>query len=66
MPAAEEAASLRDREVEAHHDGDEARGKVLALLERARKNEEEATMIKKKQDELFQRDTEAASGSSTS
>jgi hypothetical protein len=64
--AAEEAASLRAREVEAHRDGDEAGEKVLALLQRARKDEEEAAAIKNKQDELFQRDVEAASGSSTS
>jgi DNA primase len=65
-PTAEEAASLRAREVVAHHDGDEAGEKVLALLQRARKDEEEATSIKNKQDELFQRDAEAASRSSTS
>jgi hypothetical protein len=65
-PVTEEAASLWDREVEAHSDGDKAREKVLALLERARKDKEEATTIKKKQDELFQRDAEAASGSSIS
>jgi pyrroloquinoline quinone (PQQ) biosynthesis protein C len=50
---AEEAASLWAQEVEARRDADEAREKVLALLERARKDEEEATTIQKERDELF-------------
>jgi pyrroloquinoline quinone (PQQ) biosynthesis protein C len=56
---AEEAASLRAREVEARRDAHEAREKVLALLERARKDEEEAMTIQKEWDELFQWDDQA-------
>jgi hypothetical protein len=44
-PAAEEVASLQAREVEVRRDADEAGEKVLALLEIACKNKEEATPI---------------------
>jgi hypothetical protein len=50
-PTAEEVASLRAPKAEARRDADEAREKVLALLERARKDEEVDTVIKKERDE---------------
>jgi pyrroloquinoline quinone (PQQ) biosynthesis protein C len=51
MPAAEEVASLRAPKAEARRDADEAGEKVLALLERAHKDEEVASVIKKEWDE---------------
>jgi hypothetical protein len=53
MPTAEEVASLRAPEAEARRDADETGEKVLALLERARKDQEVATVIKKERDELL-------------
>jgi hypothetical protein len=57
-PLAEEAVNLWIREAEACRHADEAEKMFMDLLERSRKDDEEATWVKKEWDELLERDTE--------
>ena len=52
-PLAEEAANLRSRVAEARRDADEAKKAFEALSERSRKDDKEATRVRKERDELL-------------
>ena len=52
-PLAEEAANLRLRVAEARRDADEAKKAFEALSVRSQKDDEEATRVRKEQDELL-------------
>ena len=52
-PLIEEANSLRSRVAEAHRDTDEAEKAFEALLVRSWRDDEEATRVRKEQDELL-------------
>ena len=52
-PLAKEVASLRLQEAEAHRDMEEGEKAFEELSARAQQDEEEATRIRKKQDELL-------------
>jgi pyrroloquinoline quinone (PQQ) biosynthesis protein C len=54
-----EAVNLRTHEAKAHRHADEAEQTALELLERSRKDDEEATVIKTEWDELLQQDAVA-------
>jgi len=57
-PLDEEVTSLRSRVAEACRDVDEAEKAFEALSARSRKDDEEATRVRKEQDELLQKDAE--------
>jgi len=57
-PLAEEADGLRSRVAEAHRDADEAEKAFEALSVRSRKDDQEATRVRKERDELRQKDAE--------
>ena len=57
-PLAEDADSLRSRVVEARRHADEAERAFKALSARSRRDDEEATKVRKEQDELLQKDAE--------
>ena len=52
-PLTEEAAHLQSWVAEAHRDADKAEKAFEALSARSRKDDEEATRVKNKQDELI-------------
>ena len=52
-PLTEEAASLRSWVAEAHRDTDEAKKAFEALSVRSRKDDKEATRVRKERDELL-------------
>ena len=57
-PLAEKADILRSRVVEARQDADEAKKAFEALSTRSRKDDEEATRVRKERDEFPQKDAE--------
>ena len=57
-PLAEEADSFRSRVAEARRHTNEAERAFEALSARSRKDDEEATKVKNKRDELLQKDAE--------
>ena len=57
-PLTEEVANLWSWVAEARRDDDEAEKAFVALSVRSRKNDEEAARVRKKRDELLQKDAE--------
>ena len=59
-PLAEEAAGLRQREAEARRNTEDAERMFQDLLVRVKLDEEAAARVRKEQDELLEKDTDAS------